>query len=304
MTTKIPSSQMLRSSSSNCRRYLSSSSNPLFSKMFFHKLFAMANHSFSSSSNSPKIPSSSSISIQSIYDICKHNLTPSTTPSSSVISQLTSQLDTIGSADVGLTEEHQEDDRGHGFSSPNTLNRVDRWAQPITYVDIHENASFTMCMFCFPTSSVIPLHDHPRMTVLSKVLYGSLHVKAYDWVEPPCIKYSKEITRAPVRLAKLAVDKVLSAPCSTSVLYPKTGGNLHCFTALTSCAVLDILTPSYDESAGRKCSYYRDYPFSSFGSGGERIDGKEDEYAWLEEIQTPDDLYMRSGMYAGPPIQI
>lgn len=68
-----------------------------------------------------------------------------------------------------------------------------------------------------------------------------------------------------VRLAKLSVDKVLSAPCSTSVLYPKSGGNLHCFTALTSCAVLDILTPPYEEYAGRKCTYYRDYPYSSFG---------------------------------------
>lgn len=30
---------------------------------------------------------------------------------------------------------------------------------------------------------------------------------------------------------------------------------------------------------------------------------KEEEYAWLEEIDTPDDLYMRPGTYNGPHIQ-
>ncbi|XLU69674.1 hypothetical protein S245_028727, partial [Arachis hypogaea] len=67
-----------------------------------------------------------------------------------------------------------------------------------------------------------------------------------------------------VRLAKLAVDKVMTAPCETSILYPKHGGNLHCFTAITPCAVLDIFSPSYREDEGRKCTYYHDYPYSTF----------------------------------------
>ncbi|KAK8692991.1 hypothetical protein V6N13_070591 [Hibiscus sabdariffa] len=252
-------------------------------------------HMAMNNTNSPKV--------QLLYDLCKSTFTPSSLSSapSQPVHKLCSLLDTFGPADVGLKEESPNDDRGHGFFG---LNRVARWAQPITYVDIHECDSFTMCIFCFPTSAVIPLHDHPGMTVFSKVLYGSMHVKAYDWVEPACIKESQEPGCPQVRLARLVVDKVFTAPCGTSVLYPKSGGNLHCFTAVAPCAVLDVLAPPYREDLGRKCTYYVDYPYSTFGNGAQISNGKEEEYAWLAEIETPDDLYMRSGVYVGPSIRV
>lgn len=249
--------------------------------------------------------------VQALYELCNNTFTSSdsgsgTPPlSSHAFQALCSLLETFGPADVGLKEEQSDDDRGHGIFGLSQLNRVARWAQPITYLNIYECDSFTMCIFCFPTSAVIPLHDHPGMTVFSKVLYGSLHVKAYDWVEPAQIQERKGPSSFPVRLAKLTVDKVLAAPCGTTVLYPKTGGNLHSFTAVTPCAVLDILSPPYREEAGRKCSYYHDYPYSTFSArNGDVIkNGKEEDYAWLAEIETPDDLYMRQGQYAGPAIQ-
>ncbi|KAK4479287.1 hypothetical protein RD792_014798 [Penstemon davidsonii] len=243
-----------------------------------------------------------SSSIQALFDLCKQTFTPSAThpPSSQAIQKLSSFLDTIGPADVGLGEDSKEDERGHGPFGISSLIRVDRWAQPITYVGVHEGETFTMCIFCFPTSAVIPLHNHPGTTVLSKVLYGSLHVKAYDWVEPARIQKSRETNHSTVRLAKLAVDKVLTAP-STSILYPRSGGNVHCFTAITPCAVLDILAPPYNESVGRRCDYFHDYPRSTF-SVEEDENSNDEEYAWLAEIDAPD-IYMRSGTYTGPHIE-
>jgi hypothetical protein len=55
--------------------------------------------------------------------------------------------------------------------------------------------------------------------------------------------------------ARLVTDRVLSAPAHTMVLFPSSGGNIHAFTAISPCAILDVLTPPY---GNRNCTYYRE----------------------------------------------
>lgn len=64
-------------------------------------------------------------------------------------------------------------------------------------------------------------------------------------------------------------DAVFDAAAETIVLYPENGGNLHCFTALTPCAVLDVMGPPYNRAEGRDCAYYSEAPHSS--SCGESV---------------------------------
>lgn len=59
------------------------------------------------------------------------------------------------------------------------------------------------------------------------------------------------------------MDGIISAPCDTSVLFPRSGGNIHSFTALTPCAILDVLTPPYSEELGRHSTYFMEFPIPS-----------------------------------------
>jgi len=155
---------------------------------------------------------------------------------------------------------------------------------------------------CLPASAVIPFHNHPGMTVLSKLLFGSMYIKAYDWVDP--INTETNSNPSQLRLARLEVDNVFTSPCDTSVLYPTSGGNIHSFRAVTSCAVLDVLGPPYSDIEGRNCTYYSEYPYSSLPDDGNTIPDDDDQgCAWLEEIKRPDEFIVRGAPYKGPQIE-
>jgi len=110
-------------------------------------------------------------------------------------------------------------------------------------------------VFLLPPGAVIPLHDHPGMTVFSKLLHGSLHVTSYDWAAG-----SASHGHPAARLARLVLDADLRAPCDALVLFPESGGNMHRLAAATACAVLDVLGPPY--FGDRDCTYYQDLPYS------------------------------------------
>lgn len=244
--------------------------------------------------------------VQKLYDTCKEvfkDRRPGIVPHPDSIDKLRAVLDDIKPEDVGLSPEMPY------FRSP-AAGRT----PAIRYLHLHECDKFSIGIFCFPPSGVIPLHNHPGMTVFSKLLFGTLHIKSYDWVvDGPCnvsavanpsdVKQS-EIQQPPVQLAKVKINSNFTAPCNPTILYPAEGGNMHRFTAVTACAVLDVLGPPYSDAEGRHCTYYYDFPFGNFSADGVSVPEEEREsYAWLQDKgKQPEEFAVVGELYGGPKI--
>ncbi|XP_074590687.1 plant cysteine oxidase 2-like [Curcuma longa] len=234
-----------------------------------------------------------SSAIQRLFLACKAVFKGlGTVPEPADVQKLQLLLDKMGPEDVGLSTDivfFGEEDH------------ISKRTSRITYATIYNCDNFSMCMFFVPRAAVIPLHDHPGMTVFSKLLLGSMHIKSYDWLDPDTSSNCTSSDR--LRAAELIVDSDFTAPCNASVLYPTTGGNIHAFTAITPCVVLDVLGPPYSKEDGRDITYYRDYPnISSFASAADRNGEGDSRVGWLEEVDICKDLKMDGVEYLGPQV--
>ncbi|XP_064935811.1 plant cysteine oxidase 2-like [Musa acuminata AAA Group] len=233
-----------------------------------------------------------STAIQRLFVACKSVFKgPGTVPEPADVEMLKLLLDKMRPEDVGLSTDILF------FKSKSSSSGTPR----ITYATIHQCDNFSMCIFFLPPTAVIPLHNHPEMTVFSKLLLGSMHIKSYDWIDPD--KSSISASSAKMRPAQLVVDSDFTAPCNTSILYPTTGGNIHTFTAITPCAVLDVLGPPYSKEDNRDITYYRDHPYTKYLDDATDQSGEEKhDLGWLEEIDISKDLEMDGVKYLGPPV--
>ncbi|KAL8259732.1 hypothetical protein R6Q59_027685 [Mikania micrantha] len=214
-----------------------------------------------------------------------------TVPSPTDVQKLCHILDGMRAEDVGLSRNLQF------FKTGSIIGATPK----VACTTIYQSEKFSLCIFFLPANAVIPLHNHPGMTVFNKLLLGKVHIKAYDLVASS--NQDDSLSPSQLKLACLKADGVFTAPCDTSVLYPTSGGNIHAFKAITPCAILDVMGPPYSKKDGRDCSYYREIPYDTLPY--ERVVMSEEErerYWWLEEIDVPKESAMDGIEYMGPQI--
>ncbi|KAJ3607563.1 hypothetical protein NHX12_024614 [Muraenolepis orangiensis] len=206
--------------------------------------------------------------------------------------------------------------RAAGGGSP-----ADTTTPPVTYMHICETDAFSMGVFLLRSGASIPLHDHPCMYGMLKVLYGKVSIRCFDKLEqgttganfeppfePPVAPCQKDSVRRCV-LRPLGEYSADSGPCLLTPLRD----NLHRIDALDGpAAFLDILAPPYDSDDGRDCHYYRVLNRAETGGpeskhGAEQHDAEEKDQeteTWLLEIPQPEDFWCGGESYRGPNVSV
>ncbi|KAJ0170798.1 hypothetical protein K1T71_013570 [Dendrolimus kikuchii] len=192
-----------------------------------------------------------------------------------------------------------------------TLNNPDTWKKsnkaPCTYIEVFQNSQINMSIFVLRPGFKMPLHDHPHMHGLLKVVAGAVKIRSFS--EYPLKEAVNEIDFA-VRakheaariaqgihkrrrlFAKVSSDRVCSENSATCMLSP-TISNYHEIEALElPAAFFDILSPPYDtliEGIGpRRCRYY---------TVANEISTNLVE---LQETEVPSCFYCDQAPYLGP----
>lgn len=191
---------------------------------------------------------------------------------------------------------------------------------PVTYMHICETDSFSMGVFLLKSGACIPLHDHPGMNGMLKVLYGRVNISGFDKLDPggakkkeaaaaallqqfdpPLLPYQKDALRRAL-LRSVGEFSESSGPC----LLSPYRDNLHQISAVDGpAAFLDILAPPYDPDDGRDCHYYK---LLHPAAGSELQAGQEEasvpREVWLLEIPQPADFWCGGEPYPGPKVSL
>ncbi|XP_050533811.1 2-aminoethanethiol dioxygenase [Daktulosphaira vitifoliae] len=159
---------------------------------------------------------------------------------------------------------------------------------PVTYIEVYEDNNVSIGIFVLREGAKIPLHDHPYMYGVLKVIHGKVKIQSYT---PKQTLYNQlnECIIDVIKLPPLIVNES-DEPC---VLCP-TEGNIHQVDIVDGpAAFIDILAPPYrteiPDVGKRNCRYFKEVNVSD--------DLK------LVVIPDPKDYWSDTATYTGPPLK-
>ena len=128
---------------------------------------------------------------------------------------------------------------------------------------IEGNEDYRLVLFFIKKGTVMPLHDHPNMSVYFMLMFGKLNYSTFDNVGDK-YKYNQlsedEYTELIEKQAKIPAKK--SAPKllekNNLLLVRPSCGNMHKFVAQEDSCFFDICLPNYTQDSLRRISYFNE----------------------------------------------
>eukprot|EP01133_Synstelium_polycarpum_P016889 gene16889-20083_t len=188
-------------------------------------------------------------------------------PDKALVEELTERFREVTHEDLGMLK----GDKPLTYGLPESPQYArSQYGPPIAYYPLLESSKFTLALFAMPKGSSMPLHSHPSMQVLSKMLYGEIHVDSYLFTDLQTLDV--------VSLGQ----SVMTPDNASAALSPRS--IVHSFKSpTTESAVLELLFPPYEPSlSARRCTNYKMLSHSPPSSGSLPTSGR------LQEILAED----------------
>lgn len=183
---------------------------------------------------------------------------------------------------------------------------------PAIFMDIYNTPIFTLSLFAVREGQKLPLHDHPGMYGLIRVIHGTFQVKSYTRLDPQTTSSPPDEMKSRVSSffsrfrryknngplpAILSDERTVSASDQDVCVLTPDDRNIHELTSLASLsAFVDILAPPYEDGV-RDCHFY-----TILGVSFDQKLGRE--VTWLVETEAPLSYWSKEIPYTGPSISL
>lgn len=178
---------------------------------------------------------------------------------------------------------------------------------PVIYISVYEDSHVTVGIFIVKPGEKLPLHDHPQMYGILKVIAGTLKIQSYTVVsnntdiDSPSaggrrlFPYTRTKNQT---LSAMKLPEVIVSENNGACVLTPTERNLHeIYSVGAAAAFLDILSPPYDSSefGERSCHYFKEL--------NNEMPGPVTNKARLIRIPSPAEYWNDVAVYEGPTIR-